>query len=386
MLTPSPWPVFGLTRWKRSESNVQQFPYFEFSGSNREIGRQHGSLAGDLVHTHLSMALGKLEAKEVDHELARTRAGLYVPFIQQHAPHFAEELEGLAEGAGISLEDAYILQLRAELAVAPDEDGTEEAAMAREAMAHECTTFTISGKHTADGVPIAGQNADLPAGTRDVGIVMRVTPDDRPAILMLTPAGQISYIGINDQGLAVFANFLNTGNWRAGFPRYLLSRTMLEHDSIDAALAKLATIPRASSRNVLMMEGSGNAVDMELAVEREARIDPQDGILAHSNHFVAGELADCETSTPDRLNNSCLRLERMTSLIQADSGSITPETTMEYFRDRANAPDAICRHLGDGPGDYITFASVIARPSEGEMWVAVGPPDEHEYQRYSLHS
>lgn len=363
-----------------------QFPYFEFSGSNHDIGVQHGRQAGELVHKHLNMALEKLAAKDVDHETARRRAGLYIPFIEQHAPHFAVELNGMASGAGISVEDAYILQLRAELAVAPDEDGTEEAAMAREALAHECTTFTISGKHTADGVPIAGQNADLPAGTRDVGIVMHVVPDDNPAILMLTPAGQISYIGINDQGMAVFANFLNTGNWRAGFPRYLLSRSVLEHDSIDAALARLATIPRASSRNVLMMERSGNAVDMELAVEREARIDPVDGVLAHSNHFVAAELSDCETSKPDRLHNSCLRLDRMTELIRADSGSITPEQTMTYCRDRVNAPDAICRHEGDGPGDYITFASVIARPAQGEMWVAVGPPDQNDYTHYSLNA
>jgi isopenicillin-N N-acyltransferase like protein len=363
-----------------------QFPFYEFSGSNREIGRQHGQLAGDLVHQHLNMALGKLEAKGVDHAIARERARLYIPFIEKHAPHFAEELTGLAEGAEFSVEDAYILQLRAELAVAPDEDGTEEAAMAREVMAHECTTFAISGKHTADGVPIAGQNADLPAGTRDVGIVMSVRPDNHPSLLMLTPAGQISYIGINDQGMSVFANFLNTGNWRAGFPRYLLSRSVLEHDSISAALARLSVIPRASSRNVLMMERSGNSVDIEMAVEREARIEPQDGVLAHSNHFVAEELHDCETSTPDRMNNSCLRLDRMTEMILADSGTITPERTMEYCRDRENAPDAICRHHGDGPADYITFASVIARPSRGEMWVAVGPPDQYDYTRYSFDS
>lgn len=362
------------------------FPYFEFSGSNLEIGRQHGKLAGELVHRHLNMALGKLEAKDVDRATARRRARLYIPFIQEHAPHFAQELSGLAQGAEITLEDAYILQLRAELAVAPGEDGTEKAAMAREALAHECTTFAISGKHTADSIPISGQNADLPAGTRDIGIVAKITPDDKPALLMLTPAGQISYIGINDRGMAVFANFLNTGNWRAGFPRYLLSRTVLEHDSIDSALQKLATIPRASSRNVLMMERSGRAVDMELAVEREARLEAENGVLAHSNHFVAPELNDCETSEPDRHHNSCLRLDRMKELILSRSGEITPETAMEFCRDRENTPDAICRHLGDGPADYITFASVIARPSEGEMWVAPGPPDQHTYARFSFDS
>lgn len=360
------------------------FPYYEFSGSNRDIGRQHGRSAGELVHRHLNMALGKLQAKDIDRSLARRRARLYIPFIETHAPHFAEELRGLAEGADIELEDAFILQLRAELAVAPGEDGTEQAAMARELLAHECTTFAISGKHTADGVPISGQNADLPAGTRDVALVARIAPNEKPSLLMLTPAGQISYIGINDQGMSVFANFLNTGHWRAGFPRYLLSRSVLEHDSIDDALARLATIPRASSRNVLMMERSGKAVDMEFAVEREARLNTDDGVIAHSNHFVAPEMSDCEMATGDRHNNSCLRLDRMRALIASQSGSITPETAMGFCRDRANVPDAICRHLGDGPDDYITFASIIARPSEGEMWVAPGPPDQHMYARFAF--
>lgn len=241
-----------------------------------------------------------------------------------------------------------------------------------------------SGAHTADGVPIAGQNADLPAGARDVGIVMKVVPNDRPAILMLTPAGQVSYIGMNDRGMSVFANFINTGGWRAGFPRYLLSRTVLENESIDDALAKLATIPRASSRNVLIMDRAGDAIDIELAVEREARLDPVDGVIAHSNHFVAAELHDCETATEGRLRNSCLRLDRMRELILSESGSITPQTAMGYCRDRANVPDAICRHLGDAPDDSITFASVIARPSLGEMLVAPGPPDEYEYTRYTF--
>lgn len=361
------------------------FPYFEFSGTNRQIGRQHGQQAGEIVHRHLEMALGKLAARDVDHALARERAGLYIPHIERHSAHLAEELAGLAEGAEISPEDAYILQLRAELAVNPGvEMDSVDAALAREALAHECTTFAISGDLTADGVPIAGQNADLPSGTLDLGIVIKIVPNDRPALLMLTPAGQISYIGINDRGLAVFANFLNTDGWRPGFPRYLFSRTVLEHDSIDSALTRLATLPRASSRNVLIMDGGGQAIDLELSVERQGRLEPKDGVLAHSNHFVDQEMHDEERAEGDRHQNSCTRLDRMVELIEGERGAITPEITMRFFRDRANVPDAICRHPGDGPGDYITFASVIARPSEGEIYVAPGPPDQHEYVRYAF--
>lgn len=363
-----------------------EFPYFEFGGAAREIGFQHGSQVRNLVHQHLQMALDKLSAVGVVHGEARRRARLYQPFIERYTPLFADELAGLAVGAGIAPEDAYILQLRAELQTDLSEGAEPVAAVqAREAIANECTTFAISGNQSADGLPIAGQNADLPAPTRELGIVMKVRPDDgRPALLMLTPAGQISYIGINDRGMAAFANFINTGGWRAGFPRYLLSRTALEHDSIAAARARLAVIRRASSRNLILMERGGAAVDLELAVAREGVIEPHNGVIAHANHFVSPDMLDEEQARGDRLANSCTRQARMAEMIDERRGSITLEDTMRFFRDRANAPDAICRHEGDGPGDYMTFASVIARPSVGELYVAPGPPDRHEYKRYEL--
>ena len=34
--------------------------------------------------------------------------------------------------------------------------------------------------------------------------------------------------------------------------------------------------------------------------------------------------------------------------------------------------------------DTMTFASLIARPTKGEMWVAVGPPNASSYERYAF--
>jgi isopenicillin-N N-acyltransferase-like protein len=332
------------------------------------------------------MATGKLRAAGIDGPEQRRRARLYIPYIEEYAPKFAREIKGLAQGADITVEEAYMLQLRAELQTTDfDAEGSQAAAEAREMIANECTTFAISGDVTADGIPIAGQNADLPAPTLELGIVMKIThDDDRPDILMLTPAGQISYIGISGNKLAAFANFINTTGWRAGYPRYLFSRTVLEQDSIASARARLAPIRRASSRNLIVMDGTGDAVDLELAVDCEGVIEPRNGVIAHSNHFLAPEVQDEEQAKGDRLQTSCTRYERMTELIESKRGSITVEDTMNFFRDRAHAPDAICRHEGDGPSDYMTFASVIARPSIGELYVAPGPPDQNAYTRYAL--
>ena len=327
---------------------MSEFPYFEFSGSPDEIGRQHGEQVRDLVHQHLAMATGKLSAAGIDREESRRRAGLYMPYIRDYAPKFAREIEGLAEGANISIEEAYMLQLRAELQTTDfAEEGSATAAEAREAIANECTTFAISGEVTADGIPIAGQNADLPAPTRDLGIIMKIShDDDRPDILMLTPAGQISYIGISGNRMAAFANFINTTGWRAGYPRYLFSRTALEEDSVDSARKRLAPIRRASSRNLIVMEESGYALDFELAVERQGVIEQEEGVITHANHFVSPDVLDEEQAKGDRLRNSCTRQDRMSELIEGKRGSVTLEDTMSFFRDRANEPDAICRYEG----------------------------------------
>ena len=363
-----------------------KFPFHEFAGSPDEMGRQHGESARALVHQHRDMAMSKLAAAGIDQNEARRRARLYMPYIADYTPKFFDEIHGLAAGANITVEDAFMLQLRAELQTT-DISNAESAADVelREAMANECTTFAISGDITADGIPIAGQNADLPAPTRDLGIVTHFKPDDgRPELLMLTPAGQISYIGINDRGLSVFANFINTTGWRPGFPRYLLSRTILETDSLDSGRKRLSSIHRASSRNVIIMDGAGQAVDLELAVEREGEILPDDGVITHANHFVAPEMTDEERASGERLRNSCTRNDRMRELIESHRGTITIEDTMDFFRDRRHAPDSICRYNGDGPGDFMTFASVLARPSEGELYVAPGPPDSHPYTRYTF--
>jgi predicted choloylglycine hydrolase len=351
---------------------MKEFPYFEFSGSSHDIGRQHGRLAGTLVRKHLDMAVEKLRAKGIALSQAKQKARLYKPFVEQYMPQFAEELVGLAEGAELPLEDAYILQLRSELG---------------EETTNECTTFAVSGRLTADGEPLAGQNADLPANTCNVGIVIKVRPNDgRPAILMLTPAGQISYMGINDRGLAVFANFLNTDGWRTGLPRYMLSRLVLEQPGINQAVTRLAKIRRASPRNLLIADAFGQALDLELAVDRMSRVEPDNGLLTHANHFIAKDLLNEERQDKDSLANSRARQARLKQLLESEpENGITMEYIKSCLRDRTNAPDCLCRHPGDDPIDQvITWASLVARPSKGELYIAAGPPDQTEYTLYTL--
>ena len=295
----------------------------------------------------------------------------------EHAPFFDEEIRGLSEGSGLSLAEAYLLQLRAELAVTARQPHAEDDG-------DECTTFALLPGATTTGRSLIGQNADLPAFYKEVGVVAEMRFDDMPATLMLLPAGQISYIGINDRGLGVAANFLTCDGWGYGFPRYLLSRLALTQSTVSDALARIRPVPRASSRNILLCDTT-SAADLETTVTRDAVLEPVDGILVHANHYLAPELLGEERNSAAFMTNTETRQTRMTELVQSARGNLNPDTMQALYRDRANVPHAVCRAEEDSSvSDSMTFASMIAEPETGRMWIAVGPPDRHPYVEHTL--
>jgi isopenicillin-N N-acyltransferase-like protein len=357
------------------------FPFHRLSGTHRETGRQLGEECSQLVRTHRDLALARLRTRAgISAREAFDSAFLYRPSVIQFAPFLDEEIQGVAEGAGLTLAEACLLQLRAELAVPitaalpPSEEG------------QECTTFAVLNGATADRTPLIGQNADLPMFYREISVVVEVHSDDLPAVLMLTPAGQVSYISINDQGVGAFANFLTCDGWRIGFPRYLLTRLVLTQSSIQDTSRLVESIHRASSRNLIMLDGHNQAVDLEITPICIGRLEPQNGVLAHTNHFISEELLDWERSPEPSVGNSRIRLSRIWELMETNRGRLDVEMMQSILCDRTCYPDALCRMPGDKDSDTITFASVIAQPTLGQMWIALGPPNQHIYRCYSFSS
>jgi isopenicillin-N N-acyltransferase-like protein len=74
-------------------------------------------------------------------------------------------------------------------------------------------------------------------------------------------------------------------------------------------------------------------------------------------------------------------------LIDGEFGKLDVDSLKRYLRDRQTYPDPVCIEPGDpGQGDEMTVASVIAEPSRGCLWAAVGPPSRNPYQGYSFTS
>lgn len=358
----------------------KHFPFFQLKGTHREIGRQYGESCKALIYKHLTSVKKKLKVgTKVSLDFVKEKALSYQAYVQEYAPFLDEEIQGMAEGAGISLGEAYLLQVRAEM-------NNHVKAL------NECTTFAVSAEVTKDGIPLAGQNVDLPSFYGEIGVVLEIIPESGSKILMFTPAGQISHIGINTEGMAVFANAITSDGWGEGLPRYMFSRLALTCRTVDEAVEKLSNLKRSSARNIIMMDKNGGMADYENTPMKDAVIKPENGILAHTNHYVADSLLSEERSTGSSLKNSQIRLERMNSLLHENRGEIDVEKIKEFFRDRENYPNCICRILGDEEmqdptkqdTDNITCASAIGVPNEGKLWIAIGPPNQYEYKCYSF--
>lgn len=338
------------------------FPLIEVSGSSYEMGYQHGAQAADLVRSYL-LWIEKLTRKPRD-LLCRNAVG-FLPLMEALSPAFVEEVRGLADGAGISFEEAILCQARAEAA-----------------QVHEggCTAFALTGSATADHRPLAGQNQDLEPEYADIAILLRVKPvDGRPGALMFTFAGQLGYAGMNQYGVAHFANALYDFRWRLGLPHYPLKRLMLEQRTVGACLDLLLRHRPCSAANVVLCDGQGRIADIEVRPEGIVPFqdDHPDG-LVHTNHYITPQFAGYETNS---LPDSCPRLVRIRALVQEAWGTITVETMKAILADHEGDPGGICRH---GEKGMHSISGYIADPAKGLLHVRRGHGCLGTWQAYEV--
>src|SRR2546426_12778019 len=119
-----------------------RFPLIEVRGNAYSLGHQHGEQAAALIKRYL-LLIERVTNKPRDF-LCRN-AMRFLPMLRALNPLFVEEVQGLAEGATISFEEAMLCQVRAEASASSGEG---------------CTTFSLRGSATADGNALVGQNQD----------------------------------------------------------------------------------------------------------------------------------------------------------------------------------------------------------------------------------
>lgn len=351
---------------------MAHYPLFAVKGTAREMGRQHGEIARTKIAGFIGFMSQSLRKTEKQIESA---AAVFRGLFLDHCPHLVPEIEGLAEGAGISFNLALACQLRGELAQIADGG---------------CTTFAVGQQGTSSGNVLVGQTSDMSEEIRDFGYVLHVKPDDRPQAIMWTFGGMIGYHGLNEHGVCHFANSLGGGpEWKKAPSHYPLKRLILEQRNLTDVRALIRSFPVCSSGNYMLGDRE-SILDIEQTPAGPFMLeDVGDGYLAHSNHFLCGEL-NCAANLEKSLPDSLPRLLRMQSLIADQFGQIDVACLKTIASDHDGHPVSICRHPHDGYSDDIlpntghTVAAIIAEPSEGRIHVCAGNPCSIPFNTYTL--
>ncbi|MGW6907783.1 C45 family autoproteolytic acyltransferase/hydolase [Streptomyces sp. NPDC054940] len=351
-----------------TESGTElRVPYVRVHGKPYECGRLHGAQLGDSLREFVGDGLARLARilpEPVSLKSLRPVLAAHRAEIETQTPRLAEEIRGLAAGAGLSEDEALLLQLRREI-----------MGYRRIPTAGDCTTYAHSGGGTS---PVLAQTVDLNGDLDDrIGVIHVAPAGSARQTLVLSFGGLLGYLGVNSDGLAVGLNLVLGGEWRPGLPPYLAIRHLLDSASgVDEAVEILRGLKLASSRTLVLCDRE-KAAWVEILGD-ELRIAEAD-VTTHTNHFLHPDFAPRDELNVFARNFSLLRLDtcrEKLARLPSDAG------VEDHFALLSAAPIRV-----EGNGDIRrerTVAAVVLRPDLGELHVRPGDPARSRTRSFRL--
>ncbi|MBA7545773.1 hypothetical protein ES705_38149 [subsurface metagenome] len=291
-----------------------------------------------------------------------------------------EEIRGIAGGAGQTIEQIVALNARGELSF-------PVKSIPKDMDLPGCTSLAILPEATQSKHTLIAENWDWHGPLIEKScVILKIKQVGRPNIVQFVEAGMVGKIGVNSAGIGVLQNGLICDKWRIGVPFVVIQRGVLNAETMTDAHSAICGAKRASSGNFLIVHSDGEAIDIEYAPEELNYVYPDDGIIVHSNHFVVNN-PNINDLTPCWVPNTIFRRQRAKKILFSERGNITVDTIKSILRDHFDRPNSICWHADKrvATEDQMqTVVSLIWDLTEKRLYIAQGPPCEHEYATLSF--
>ncbi|GLQ06211.1 C45 family autoproteolytic acyltransferase/hydolase [Sneathiella chinensis] len=364
-------------------------PVLDLSGPALSRGRQHGEQMAKSIHSNIQTYRNRFLLGGATRERISAEAEKWAERFRRHDPEYFEEMQGIAEGAGVALSDIAMLNARYELSYSLY---TSEAAALNTIPSHEpegCTSFGMQPEYTTSGETLMGQNWDWLEGLLGNMCLLRVRSDEHPTYMVLTQAGIVcGMIGLNEEGIGLCVNGLSAhgdGEELHHRPFHMRVRDILRSRTLDSALKVIVSTDRVCSTNWVVGQKGGEVLNLETSSRVVHTLYPQNGLVTHGNLFISkdGIVSDFERLAPCSLYRSP-RLER---LIRQQGDKWDAEMAKTALKDTFGGPKAICRsasELEPEEARTVTIASVILNLDQKSMEISDGPPDRNGYACHLL--
>ena len=352
------------------------------TGTGYELGLQHGKQ----LKAEIAEVLGKWK-KSATEQLKKDANEIVKEFfayahfdadIKKWTPELYEEVRGIAEGSGQSLNDIMVLNLLDEFWVYVDDPSK-----------HHCSGIGVPARNGNPGY--IAQNMDLEGYTDGHQILLRLSRTAKtPEQLILTHPGLIATNGLNEAGIGACMNTLmELKAAPTGLPVAFIVRRILNSTDKDDVLKFIQSVPHASGQNYIVGI-KGEVYDFEASANKVVRFDPKNanGTVYHTNHPIVNddvkEWHKEYNPKADKLpvnSNSYVRLASVQKHV-ANSPVVKDDLIKETLRAKDDPQNPVCRTFNRWGG---TFGSVVMTLSgKPSLQITAGPPDESEYKVVSF--
>ncbi|MGI8601936.1 MAG: C45 family autoproteolytic acyltransferase/hydrolase [Verrucomicrobiales bacterium] len=339
-----------------------RFVLTEIAGKPRERGRIYGEKFKTAIQSFLDKEIYQpfVGAPSSKDEMMRY-AGACAKAIQSYSPIIHEEIEGMAEGSRLSVDELVLITLHEELyhkGVLPK-------------VGH-CTA-TAAGPPFTRGHTYVGQTWDWMASVAGLSSMLHWKRPEGPSVLAYAFPGLWAGAGLNSSGLALCWTSAGLGNnasggARVGIPSYVLLTHFLYQPSLDAVVAEAKRATHAGWFTFVMADGKGDLLNIEgspkaLAIER------------HRGHLARVSYGSREmTGTAEGKDISFEpRCQKMYDLLAASAGDVDHANFQRWFEDTG------CGIAHDGTIDMMVFNT-----SKREAFVSRGPLYGVRWQRFTF--
>ncbi|MFH1269254.1 MAG: C45 family peptidase [Planctomycetota bacterium] len=330
------------------------------SGSPRERGRAYGQRFSEEIRRFLDVQIYAAFAErpaEKD-ELLRY-AGACLEPIRQLSTELVEELEGLAEGSGLGLEEHVLIALHEELwhrGVIPS-------------TAH-CTAIAVGPPDTRDGKTFVAESWDWMVNLYGTSRMLLWERADGPSVLSYSYPGLWIGAGVNSAGIALCwtsAPDKSIPGPAVGVPSYLLIAHLLYQPSLEAVEEEAKRAAQAGWFTFVMADGDGRLLNIEGSPKRVVT-EWGRGTMARV-YYGTREMTGTPAGQPVPRHPQCAR---MLELLAGAKGRLDRATLEASYADHEST---ICKHFG-------TLDVVLFDATERVAHVTRGPGCLGQWQSF----
>lgn len=335
-------------------------PVFPVRGTPYEMGKQHGTKGRERIPTTVKESWEFLEKflgcsrDEISDDLK-----IYSEKIANCHPSFKEEMEGIADGAGVSYDD--IVLLNSTINILHKRGGLKglEGLL--------CSSFTSWGTATKGGRVVAGHNDDGVRFTDQFLVLLDAKPSEGYRFSSPLIPGYLGYHTIvNESGFAAFGNGLENGpraeEIREGVPMWVIFRYLGQFvDNVEDGVKFLKQVDNGIAGSFLLVDKNKDSVIVHLSPNNSAVIHPKKGsdYLTLTNHCLVGDLKEHLQLRPEP-SSTHFRYSSITKAVKDRVGAIGIDQGIEIMSTHYDATKKKDNPSGNTPCRHYEYEGKFA--------------------------